>query len=82
VEHYVSRAVPVLDGIKAKSGSYPKELPVGILGEPPALLRDFGSYTSDGKSFRFEYIDDPAEWAGGEGPIQFDSSTREWRDEY
>ena len=54
---------------------------MSVLGEPPTLLRDYGSYTSDGKSFRFEYINEPTEWAGGEGFLQFDSSDREWKDE-
>jgi hypothetical protein len=33
VDRYVARAVPVLDGIKHKNGSYPSKLPTDVLGE-------------------------------------------------
>jgi hypothetical protein len=79
VERYVARAVPVLDGIKQKEGSYPATLPTDLLGAPPELLRRYGDYTSTGSTFRFEYDDDPAEWAGGPGPVTFDSASREWK---
>jgi hypothetical protein len=75
---YVARAVPVLDQIKQKEGSYPSKLPVDILGEPPELLRDDGGYDSMGSTFNFEYVDEPAGWAGGEGALKFDSTTRKW----
>jgi hypothetical protein len=75
---YVDRAVPVLDEIKAQKGAYPLTLPVSLLGEPPSLLRNFGEYSSDGNEFRFEYVDNPAGWAGGSDDYEFDSSTRHW----
>ena len=37
-ERYVERAVVVLDKIKQREGSYPGQLPVEQLGEPPELL--------------------------------------------
>lgn len=79
VESYVARAVPVLDQIKLKSGAYPAKLPTGILGERPELLRDDGDYSATRSTFRFEYIDEPAEWAGGNGPLEFDSTNRVWK---
>jgi len=81
VEIYVARAVPVLDQIKQKKGAYPAKLPTDILGEPPELLRDDGDYSATRSSFCFEYVDEPAEWAGGEGAIEFDNTNREWKDE-
>jgi len=81
VESYVARAVPILDQIKQKEGAYPTNLPTALLGEPPELLRDYGDYSADRSSFRFEYIDEPAEWAGGEGMIEFDNTNLEWKDE-
>jgi hypothetical protein len=77
LKNYVAHAVPVLDKIKAQKGSYPSTLP-SSLGEPPSLLRDYGEYSSDGQEFRFEYVDEPAGWAGGEGALQFNSSDRKW----
>jgi hypothetical protein len=81
VESYVARATPVLDEIKQKEGAYPTNLPTRLLGYPPQLLRDYGDYSATPTSFRFEYVDEPAEWAGGEGLIEFDNTNREWRDE-
>jgi hypothetical protein len=81
VESYVARAVPILDQIKQKEGAYPANLPTDLLGEPPELLRDYGDYSATRSSFRFEYVDEPAEWAGGEGEIEFDNVNREWKDE-
>jgi hypothetical protein len=81
VESYVARAVPVLDRIKQKEGAYPAKLPTDILGEPPELLRDDGYYLATPSSFRFEYVDEPAGWAGGEGALQFDNVYHEWRDD-
>ena len=81
VKAYVARAVPILDGYKARHGAYPISLPVSLLGEPPELLQKFGDYSSDGKEFHFEYIDEPAGWAGGEGFLEFTSSERKWIDE-
>ncbi len=81
VENYVARAVPLLDQIKQKEGAYPPELPVDRLGEPPELLRNYGSYDANGSTFKFEYLNEPAEWAGGEGLIEFDSATRKWMDD-
>jgi hypothetical protein len=78
VDRYVARAVPVLDDIKQKNGSYPSKLPIDVLGELPELLRDYGDYSSTGATFRFEYVDEPAGWAGDGGAIEFDSSTRTW----
>jgi hypothetical protein len=78
VRNYVAHAVPILDQIKARNGSYPSTLPVAVLGEPPSLLRDFGEYSSSGGDFRFEYVDEPAGWAGGEGALEFDSIERKW----
>ena len=78
---YVARAVPVLDKMKAQDGSYPRSLPVSELGEPPYLLKNYGNYSSNGSGFRFEYEDEPASWAGGEGPVVFDSSDREWEED-
>ena len=80
-ESYVARAVPVLDKIKARDGAYPATLPVLVLGEPPELLRSDGDYSSNGTEFRFEYVDEPAGWAGGEGLLEFDSSNRKWINE-
>jgi len=81
VVSYVARAVPVLDQIKQKEGSYPTRLPIDILGEPPELLQKYGSYDATGSTFRFEYVNEPAEWAGGEGAIDFNSTTRKWADD-
>jgi hypothetical protein len=81
VESYVAHAVPVLDQIKQKEGSYPSTLPVDLLGEPPGLLQNYGDYTATGSTFRFEYVDEPAGWAGGEGAIEFDSEVRKWTDD-
>lgn len=78
VESYVARAVPILDQIKQKQGAYPTNLPTELLGEPPELLRDYGDYSATSSTFRFEYVDDPAEWAGGAGLIEFDNTNREW----
>jgi hypothetical protein len=78
VVSYVARAVPVLDQIQQKDGSYPSKLPTNLLGEPPELLRNYGDYNATGSRFRFEYVDDPAGWAGGEGAIEFDSEARKW----
>jgi hypothetical protein len=77
---YVARAVPVLDRIKQEKGSYPSKLPVDLLGEEPELLRYYGDYTATPSTFRFEYVDEPAEWAGGEGLIEFDNVGRKWTD--
>lgn len=78
VESYVARAVPVLDQIKQKEGAYPTNLPINLLGEPPELLKYNGDYSATTSSFRFEYVDEPAEWAGGAGAIEFDNLNREW----
>jgi hypothetical protein len=78
---YVARAVPVLDQLQKKNGVYPSELPVNLLGKPPELLRDDGDYSANGSNFRFEYIDEPAGWAGGEGFLEFDSKTRKWTED-
>ena len=79
VRNYVARAVPVLDGIKKQSGSYPLTLPVSVLGDAPSLLKKYGEYESDGTQFRFEYVDEPTGWAGGEGALEFLSSDRQWK---
>jgi hypothetical protein len=79
VESYVARAVPILDQIKQKEGAYPTNLPTDVLGEPPELLRDDGCYSATPSSFRFEYVDEPAGWAGDGGALEFDSASREWR---
>jgi hypothetical protein len=81
VDSYVKRAVPVLDQIKQKEGAYPTNLPTYILGDPPELLRDDGYYAATRSSFRFEYVDEPAGWAGGEGALEFDNVNRDWRDD-
>jgi hypothetical protein len=81
VVSYVAQAVPILDKIKNQTGSYPSTLPVSLLGQPPDLLLHFGDYSSDGKEFRFEYVDEPAGWAGGEGLLEFESTDRKWKDE-
>jgi len=78
VESYVLRAATILDRIKAETRAYPETLPINIIGEPPSLLRDYGDYTATKDTFCFEYIDEPAGWAGGEGLLKFDSSTRKW----
>jgi hypothetical protein len=78
VESYVARAVPVLDQIKQKEGDYPTNLPTDLLGEPPELLRDDGYYSATPSSFCFEYVDEPAGWAGGDGALEFDNTNREW----
>jgi hypothetical protein len=78
VESYVFRASSVLDRIKAETHAYPEELPIDIIGEPPSLFRHYGTYTATNDTFCFEYIDEPAGWAGGEGFLKFDSSTRKW----
>jgi hypothetical protein len=78
VDAYVTRAVPILDKMKNNSGAYPATLPVAVFGEPPSLLRDYGTYTAAKDTFRFEYVDEPAGWAGGEGALKFESSTRRW----
>ncbi len=77
-EGYVSRAVPVLDQLKVQTGIYPSRLPTELIGEPPSLLRNYGSYTATSSSFCFEYVNEPAGWAGGEGALKFESSTRRW----
>lgn len=79
VYRYVASAVPILDKIKSQTGHFPSTLPVSLLGEPPELLKNFGSYWSDGNEFRFEYIDEPAGWAGGPGAEEFESSDRRWK---
>jgi hypothetical protein len=79
VRDYVARATPVLDKIKSQTGSYPSSLPVLALGEPPDLLKMYGGYSSDGQHFRFEYVDDPAGWAGADGALIFESSDRRWK---
>jgi hypothetical protein len=81
VESYVLRAASILDRIKAETHAYPEELPIDIIGEPPSLLSDYGTYTATKDAFCFEYIDEPAGWAGGEGFLKFDSSTRKWVEE-
>ncbi len=81
VTSYVARAVPVLDRIKQKEGSYPSKLPLDLLGKPPELLREYGDYSATGSTFCFEYTDEPAGWAGGEGFIKFDSVGRKWMDD-
>lgn len=81
VESYVARAVPILDQIKQKEGTYPTNLPTELLGEPPELLRDDGYYSATQSSFRFEYVDEPAGWAGDDGAIEFDNVNREWRND-
>ncbi len=78
VESYVLRAASILDRIKARTGAYPEALPTDIIGEPPSLFRDYGTYTATKDTFCFEYINEPAGWAGGEGFLKFDSSTRKW----
>lgn len=78
VENYVARALPILDRMKSRNGSYPTVLPVDVLGQPPFLLREDGEYRSDGTKFYFVYIDEPAGWAGGPGALRFDSVKREW----
>ena len=81
VAAYVGCAVPILDDYKASHGTYPTTLPISMLGEPPELLRKYGSYSSDGSEYRFEYIDEPAGWAGGAGMSEFTSTQRKWADE-
>jgi hypothetical protein len=78
VESYVAHAAPILDQIEKKEGSYPSKLPIDQLGAPPELLRNDGDYTATQHTFRFEYVDEPAGWAGGEGLLEFDSGSREW----
>jgi hypothetical protein len=80
VENYVARAVAILDQIKQKEGTYPTNLPTNLLGEPPELLRDYGNYSATKSSFCFEYLDEPAGWAG-DSPFEFDSTNREWKNE-
>jgi len=80
VDSYVARAVPVLDRIKHEQGAYPAKLPIDLLGEPPELLRYYGDYTATPTTFCFEYVDEPAGWAGGEGLIKFNSVGRKWTD--
>ena len=75
---YVARAVPILDEIKDQKGAYPTTIPIATLGEPPELLRKYGSYSSDGNGYRFEYIDEPDGWAGGIGFLEFNSTERRW----
>jgi hypothetical protein len=78
VQSYVLRAASILDRIKAETRAYPGTLPINIIGRPPSLLRDYGDYSATKDTFCFEYIDEPAGWAGGEGFLKFDSSTRKW----
>lgn len=82
VESYVARSVPILDQIKQKQGAYPTNLPTELLGEPPRLLRDDGYYSATPSSFRFEYVDEPAGWAGDDGAVEFDSVKRQWTNDY
>jgi hypothetical protein len=70
-----------LDQIKLRQGAYPTNLPTDLLGEPPELLQNDGYYSATSSSFRFEYVDEPAGWAGDEGAIEFDSVNREWKDD-
>jgi len=51
VRAYVAKAVPVLNAIKAKTGSYPAKLPTAELGEPPSVLKYFGE--KDYYSFQY-----------------------------
>jgi hypothetical protein len=81
VDHYVTHAAAILDQIKAREGAYPPTLPVRLIGEPPSLLRDYGSYTATRDTFCFEYTNEPAGWAGGEGLLKFDSTDRKWVNE-
>ena len=74
VKCYVLRATAILDDIRKKEGSYPKDLPVKLIGRPPHFLREPGSYSSDGRSFRFQYLD-PATMDDG---FVFKSEARTW----
>jgi hypothetical protein len=78
VKSYVARAVPVLDQIKAKTGSYPPNLPIDVLGEPPLLLRNTQNYYSVSEGvFHFRYYL-PGSWRSVDPPIDFNSTDREW----
>ncbi len=79
VYRYVARAVPILDGIKSQTGYFPSTLPVSLIGEPPEFLKNHGGYKSNGNEFLFEYLDEPAGWAGGPGLQEFESSDRKWK---
>ncbi len=81
VEAYVSRAASILDRIKAETHAYPETLPTELIGEPPSLLSDYGTYTATKDTFCFEYINEPAGWAGGGGFLKFESSNRQWVEE-
>ena len=70
---YVARAVPILDEIKEREGSYPQKLPEA-LGKPPRLLRDPYGYTSRGDTFQFTYGD----IQGLMGGYKFNSKKRQW----
>jgi len=79
VRKYVAHAVPLLDEIKIRTGSYPETLPVSSFGEPPELFRRWGSYSGYENIFIFDYMDEPAGWAGGGAGWEFHSYDREWK---
>jgi len=73
VKAYVARAVPILDEIRKREGSYPQKLPEA-LGKPPWLLRTPIGYTTRGEIFQFAYSDNK----GFMGGYKFNSKSRQW----
>jgi len=68
-QRYVAHAVPILETIKAQTGSYPSTLPEAKFGKPPYILR----YTGGGDQFDFLYMDED-----GVGIYEFYSSDKIW----
>ncbi|MCX6825760.1 MAG: hypothetical protein NTV06_00630, partial [candidate division Zixibacteria bacterium] len=55
---YCEVLVPELDRIKAQTGNYPLDLPMGHAKEPHLLARSpYPYYWSDGSTFRFSFPD-------------------------
>lgn len=71
---YVSRIVPQLDAYKRVHGRYPESLAVFAEANPPRLLQEAHSYSSDADGFQFQYWDS----AGMMDGYIFDSATRQW----
>jgi hypothetical protein len=58
---YVDGAVPILDTIKAETGTYPARLPLELTGSLNGFLRP-DSYRSNGEVYCIEYYDCMSLW--------------------
>lgn len=73
---YVKKVIPLLEAAKKKTGLYPTDLnAIPNLPSLPRYLRSPHAYTSDGKTFRFEYWDPRGMMDG----YYFSSEERQWR---